>query len=68
MATNDPELRDHLSHLARMRPITCRKCGTVGLERLDGSKCGGLAGIEYKVCGSCGNAQAITKRQKRERL
>lgn len=48
---------------------TCRKCGnSLGITVEDGSKCGGMPGVKYRVCNSCGHAQPITKPPRKERL
>lgn len=53
----------------RNRAIICRRCGQLGTTIMDGKDMAdGLPGIKYKVCGSCGNAEAKVARQKRERL
>lgn len=53
----------------RRRGMTCRKCGGFGTQRKrDGSEVGGMPGITYKECSSCGHAQPITKRPRREKL
>ena len=63
------EQRQAIQESNRRRAITCRKCGQSGaLEIVDGSKCDGMPGINYKVCGGCGHAQPITKRPRREKL
>ena len=61
----DFETREKIREKARRRAYTCTKCGSTQLEEVDGSKCGGLAGITYKNCRSCGHAVAKTKRQKK---
>ena len=51
------------------RAIICRRCGQLGTTIMDGKELAdGMPGIKYKVCGSCGNAEAKVARQKRERL
>ena len=62
------EQREAIQRSNRERNLRCRKCGAMGLLEMDGSKCGGMPGLTYKVCNGCGNARAVTKRQKRERL
>jgi ribosomal protein L40E len=47
----------------------CRKCAaTSGLVTLDGSKCDGMPGVNYRVCNNCGHAKPITARRRREKL
>jgi ribosomal protein L37E len=51
------------------RSIICRRCGALGTHERDGKDMAdGFPGIKYKVCGSCGHAEAKTARQKRDRL
>lgn len=51
------------------RSIICRKCGQLGTTIVDGKDLSnGMPGIKYKVCGSCGNAEAKVARQMRGRL
>lgn len=51
------------------RSIICRRCGQLGTTIMDGKDfADGMPGIQYKVCGSCGNKEAKVARQKRERL
>ena len=49
------EQREAIQRSNRERNLRCRKCGA-------------MPGLTYKVCNGCGNARAVTKRQKRERL
>lgn len=47
----------------------CTKCGGMyTTTEMDGSKCDGLPGITYKVCGNCGRATAKTPRKGKNRL
>jgi hypothetical protein len=62
------EQRDAIRRSNQTRNLKCRACGQLGLSEQDGSKCGGMPGISYKVCGGCGNAQPITKRPRPEKL
>lgn len=65
----DFEQREALREAAKQRAIACRRCGATHLYVRDGAEIGGMPGIKYKVCGSCGNEQPITKRpRRRERL
>ena len=64
---NDDQ-RDAIRRSNQRRNLTCRKCGAMGLEEVDGSRCEGMPGITYKVCNGCGEARAITKRQGRVKL
>lgn len=66
--TISDEQRDAIRRSNRERNLRCRKCGGMSLYDRDGSECGGMPGLTYKVCGSCGTAQPITKRPKREKL
>ena len=51
---------------ANQRRNNCRKCGAAtGVEERDGSTCGGLPGLKYRMCNNCGHAQPITKRSTR---
>jgi len=53
----------------RNRAIICRRCGAMPTTIIDGKDfADGFPGIKYKVCGSCGHAEAKVARQKRERL
>ena len=54
--------RDDQRERARRR-AGCKRCGGQSVTFQDGAACGGLPGIVYKVCGSCGNGVA-TKRRK----
>lgn len=62
------EQRDAIRLSNQRRNLCCHRCGAMGLKELDGSKVGGMPGITYKVCDSCGTTRAITKRPGRERL
>lgn len=54
---------------ARRGHHSCIKCGGMyTTHEVDGSKCGGIAGITYKVCNSCGYTVAKTKRQRKFKL
>lgn len=66
--TLSDEHRTAIQKSNRDRNLRCRKCGQMGLTTRDGSKCGGMPGINYQVCGGCGNAQPITKRPRKEKL
>jgi hypothetical protein len=52
---------------ANRRRGNCPNCGTHLFGRVikDGSEVGGLPGIKYKVCDSCGHARAITHRPRK---
>jgi len=63
------ENREALAERNRQRARGCKKCGAIfGLEVVDGSKCDGLPGINYRLCLNCGHAQPLTKRARKERL
>lgn len=54
---------------ARRASHFCRKCANpTATELKDGSQVGGLPGIQYRCCNSCGHAQPITKRPGRAKL
>lgn len=48
------------------RHYCCRNCGAAGVEVKDGSRCGGMPGLNYKYCAGCGHAQPLTKRMSRK--
>jgi len=52
----------------RNAAIICRKCGAFGTVERDGARCGGLPGITYRCCDSCGHSVAKTSRRRREKL
>lgn len=60
--------REAIRKSNQRRSLACGKCGAINLEILDGSKCGGMSGIQYRVCNGCGEARAITKRPGRVKL
>ncbi len=67
----DEEAREQADRTFRRqnRAIICRRCGQLGTTIMDGKElANGMPGIKYKVCGSCGNAEAKTARPRRERL
>lgn len=64
----DDDQRDAIRRSNQMRNLRCRKCGAVALRERDGAEIGGMPGLKYEECGACGNARAITKRPKREKL
>lgn len=50
---------------ARHGHNACPGCGGMYTSTtVDGSKCGGLPGVNYKVCGNCGHARVITKKRR----
>jgi hypothetical protein len=57
------ENRQGVADRNRRRAYNCDRCGSSGLQEVDGSACGGMPGIRYKYCGGCGNAKPIVKRQ-----
>jgi hypothetical protein len=52
----------------RDRAQKCGKCGNLAIDIRDGSKVGGMPGLNYKVCGNCGWSSPITQRPRREKL
>jgi hypothetical protein len=61
--------RDERREAARRQHNACPKCGGMYTEEeVDGSKCDGMPGITYKVCGACGNSRPKTKRQRKDVL
>lgn len=64
-----PEHRDAIRAANQRRAISCPGCNQTGTRHeRDGSEIGGLPGIKYKVCSSCGHTAAITKRPRRFKL
>jgi Pyruvate/2-oxoacid:ferredoxin oxidoreductase delta subunit len=63
----DAERKDQIRASNRRRAYNCPKCGAFHEER-DGAEIGGLPGIKYKYCNSCGWCQAKAKRPRKERL
>jgi len=64
----DDDQREAIRVSNQTRNLRCRKCGQMALTQRDGSEVGGMPGLRYNVCGSCGNAQPITKRPRREKF
>lgn len=64
----DPEAWDRWREANAMKARKCKRCGGTPLYIVDGKDCGGLPGLNYKVCNNCGNSDAITKRPRREKL
>ena len=61
--------RDAIKKSNRDRGQTCGGCGAFGtLEIVDGSKIGGMPGIQYKHCGGCNWSRAIVKKPARFKL
>jgi ribosomal protein S12 len=52
------------------RPLkACPQCGGRHTsDRVDGAQLGGLPGVLYDVCSSCGHSRAVTVRPRRESL
>ena len=60
---------DDRREAARRGHHACTNCGGMyTTTEQDGSKCGGLPGITYKVCGNCGHATAKVPRRSRKPL
>jgi hypothetical protein len=61
------ERRKHIREGLLAHHNRCHKCGAAHV-RVDGKDIGGMPGIQYKHCRACGWSQAVTKRQRREKL
>lgn len=58
---------DNRCEAARRGHHACVNCGGVyTMTEQDGSKCGGLHGITYKVCGNCGHVTTKTPRRRKK--
>lgn len=71
MNEHDPELEREIEARFRRknRAIICRRCGAFGTTIMDGKEFAyGMPGLKYKVCGSCGHAEAKTAPRRREKL
>jgi len=60
--------REAIRKSNQRRAYNCHKCGSPGIREVDGAEVGGLMGIKYKLCDSCGDARPVVTRQKKERL
>ncbi len=61
-------ISDEARERMKVRSITCGQCGQVGTRIVDGSECGGLSGVKYKVCNGCGWTRAMVKKQRKFKL
>jgi hypothetical protein len=60
------EGRERLQQAARMRNLTCGKCGGTSCEVVDGARIGGLAGLQYRHCPGCDWSTTIKPRAPRK--
>jgi hypothetical protein len=65
----DFETKQKLRDAAFRRNYCCPRCGAGGFgsNQRDGGEIGGMPGIQYKVCDSCGSSFPIVKRRRRAR-
>lgn len=60
------EHREAIKNANKRRAYNCPGCGGyLTFDVVDGSQCGGLPGINYKVCNGCGRTTAIVRRPPR---
>lgn len=59
------EHRDAIRKANQRRGFVCRKCGSPSTDVVDGSRCEGMPGLNYRQCLACGFAYPLTKRPSR---
>lgn len=65
----DDKTRDAIRKSNATRNRKCGQCGSMGTEVVDGSKIGGMPGLNYRHCAGCNWSRAITpSRAKRTKL
>lgn len=59
------EQKDELRKRNQNRAWACRGCNG-SVEMVDGSACGGMPGIQYRLCRGCGRADAVGGKKPRK--